>query len=44
MKERTAGWVFAGPALLEACRADEDVTAFWLARWERVNRIVEGRR
>ncbi|AQP46386.1 O-succinylbenzoate synthase [Tessaracoccus aquimaris] len=38
------GPVAVDPALLEACRADEDVTAFWLARWERVNRIVEGRR
>ena len=38
------GPVAVDPALLEACRAGEDVTAFWLARWERVNRIVEGRR
>lgn len=34
------GAVAVDPDLLAACRADEAVTAFWLARWERVSRIL----
>lgn len=36
------GRIAVDPALLEACRADEEITAFWVDRWERVSRIMQG--
>ncbi|SHI77792.1 O-succinylbenzoate synthase [Tessaracoccus bendigoensis DSM 12906] len=34
------GAVTVDPDLLAACRADGEVTRFWLERWDRVSRIV----